>query len=119
MMTCLLFPLSMLQFEPGDNMSKEVVTEYEIQYTKKAEKFFEKHEEVREQYELSIQQLITGDNPEEIDVKRISGKRNEYFRIRLGSYRVVYAIINKKIVVINTLLAGPRGDIYKKMNGLK
>ena len=109
----------MLQSDPGDNMSKEVVTEYIIQYTKKAEKFFEKHEEVREQYELSIQQLITGENPEEIDVKRISGKRNEYFRIRLGSYRVVYAIINKKIVVISTLLAGPRGDIYKKMNGLK
>ena len=109
----------MLQSEPGDTMRKKVITEYEIQYTKKAEKFFEKHEEVREQYEQSIRQLVTGDNPGEIDVKRISGKRNEYFRIRLGSYRVVYAIINNIIVVINTLLAGPRGDVYKKMNGLK
>ena len=112
------FPLNMLQSDPGDKMSKKVITEYEIQYTKKAEKFFEKHEEIREQYEQSIRQLITGDNPGEIDVKRISGKRNEYFRIRLGSYRVVYAIINNIIVVINTLLAGPRGDVYKKMNGL-
>ena len=91
-------------------MSKKISTEYEIQYTKKAEKFFKKHEKVREQYELSIQRLITDDHPEEIDVKKISGKMNEYFRIRLGNYRVIYAVINKRIVVINTLLAGARGE---------
>ena len=96
-------------------MSKKISTEYEIQYTKKAEKFFKKHEKVREQYELSIQRLITDDHPEEIDVKKISGKMNEYFRIRLGNYRVIYAVINKRIVVINTLLAGAREDVYKKM----
>ncbi|WP_295358265.1 type II toxin-antitoxin system mRNA interferase toxin, RelE/StbE family [uncultured Succiniclasticum sp.] len=99
-------------------MSKKISIEYEIQYTKKAEKFFKKHEKVREQYELSIQRLITDDHPEEIDVKKISGKMNEYFRIRLGNYRVIYAVINKRIVVINTLLAGARGDVYKKMTNL-
>ena len=99
-------------------MGKKVSTEYEIQYTKKADKFLKKHEDVREQYELSIRRLITDDHPEEIDVKKISGKRNDYFRIRLGNYRVVYAVINKRIVVINTLLAGPRGDVYKKMTNL-
>lgn len=26
---------------------------------------------------------------------------------------------DKKIVVVNTILAGARGDIYKKMGGLK
>jgi mRNA interferase RelE/StbE len=102
----------------GDDMSKKISIEYEIQYTKKAEKFFKKHEKVREQYELSIQRLITDDHPEEIDVKKISGKMNEYFRIRLGNYRVIYAVINKRIVVINTLLAGERGDVYKKMTNL-
>ena len=99
-------------------MGKIISTEYEIQYTKKADKFLKKHEDVREQYELSIRRLITDDHPEEIDVKKISGKRNDYFRIRLGNYRVVYAVINKRIVVINTLLAGPRGDVYKKMTNL-
>lgn len=99
-------------------MSKKISTEYEIQYTKKAEKFFKKHEKIREQYELSIQRLITDDHSEEIDVKKISGKMNEYFRIRLGNYRVIYAVINKRIVVINTLLAGARGDVYKKMTNL-
>ena len=51
--------------------------------------------------------------------ERIKGKKNDYFRIRLGGWRVVYAVINRKIVVINTLLSGSQGDVYKKMDGLK
>ena len=92
---------------------------YEIQYTKAADKFLNAHEDVRKQYEDAIRELMIGDHPETVDVKRIRGKRNDYFRIRLGGVRVVHAIINGKIVVITTLLAGPRGDVYKKMGGLK
>ena len=92
---------------------------YEIQYTKAADKFLKTHEDVRTQYEDAIRELMVGDHPEKVDVKRIRGKHNDYFRIRLGGVRVVYAIINGKIVVITTLLAGPRGDVYKKMSGLK
>ena len=100
-------------------MSKRKQFEYVIQYTKVADKFFKTHEEVREQYEDAIKELLVGDHPEKVDVKRIKGKRNDYYRIRLGEYRVVYAIINEKIVVINTMLAGVRGDINKKMSGPK
>ena len=92
---------------------------YEIQDTKAADKFLKTHEEVREQYEDAIKELLVGNHPEKVDVKRIKGKRNDYYRIKLGEYRVVYAIINGKIVVINTMLAGVRGDVYKKMSGLK
>ena len=92
---------------------------YEIQYTKAAEKFFKEHENVREDYRKAIKELLTGEHPEAVDVKRIKGKKNDYFRIRLGSWRVIYTVINGKIVVISTLLAGARGDIYKKMDGIK
>ena len=92
---------------------------YEIQYTKAADKFFRLYEDIREQYESAIRELMTGDHPESIDVKRIKGKRNDYHRIRIGGYRVIYTIINGKIIVVNTLLAGPRGDVYKKMSGIK
>lgn len=92
---------------------------YEIQYTKAADKFFRTHEDVREEYKSAIEELLVGEHPEKVDVKRIKGKKNDYFRIRLGGWRVVYAVINGKIVVINTLLAGSRGDVYKKMDGLK
>lgn len=92
---------------------------YEIQYTKVAEKFLKSHEDVREQYEEAIRELLAGDHPEKVDVKSVKGKKNDYYRIRLGGYRVVYTIINGKIVVIKTILAGPRGDVYKKMSGIK
>jgi mRNA interferase RelE/StbE len=100
-------------------MEKKEGFYYEIQYTKAADKFLKDHEDVREQYEEAIKELLIGEHPEKVNVKRIKGKRNDYFRIRLGNYRVVYTIINGKIVVINTLLAGSRGDVYKKMSGLK
>ena len=92
---------------------------YDIRYTKVAEKFFKAHEDVRDQYEAAIRELLIGDHPEKVDIKKIKGKRNDYYRIRLGDYRVVYALINGTIVVVNTILAGARGDVYKKMDGMK
>ena len=103
----------------GLQMSKKRRFEYEIQYTKAADKFLKEHEEIRIEYEAAIKELLIGDHPEKIDIKRIKGKRNDYYRIRLGNCRVVYAIINGRIIVIKTLLAGSRGDVYKKMSGLK
>jgi len=100
-------------------MDKRARVSYEIQYTKAADKFLKTHEDVRTQYEDAIEELLIGDHPEKVDVKRIKGKRNDYYRIKLGGYRVVYAIINGRIIVISTLLAGVRGDVYKKMSGLK
>ncbi len=91
----------------------------EIQYTKAADKFFIRHEVIRDRYEEAIRALVTGDHPEQVDVKRIRGKHHAYYRIRIGGYRVVYTIVNNKIVVVCTLLAGPRGDVYKKMQGMK
>ena len=91
---------------------------YEIQYTKAADKFLNRHEEYRRQYEKAIRELLTGDHPEKTDVKRIRGKHNDYFRIRLGDVRIIYTIVQNKIIVVLTLLAGTRGDICKKMGGL-
>lgn len=100
-------------------MARDKSFTYEIQYTKAADKFFKEHEDIREDYKEALKELLVGEHPEKVDVKRIKGKKNDYYRIRLGSYRVIYTVINGKIVVISTLLAGARGDIYKKMDGLK
>lgn len=100
-------------------MVKDRCPLYEIYYTKAAEKFFCKHEDIRLQYKQALNELLTGDHPEKIDRRRIKGKRSDYYRIRLGNYRVIYTVINGKIIVINTLSAGSRGDVYKKMEGLK
>ena len=100
-------------------MGEKIMIQYVIQYTKAADKFLKDHESLRTQYENALRELIAGDHPETVDVKRIQGKRSTYYRIRLGNYRIVYTIIHNKIVVVCTLLAGPRGDVYKKMQGLK
>lgn len=55
-------------------MDKRKQFDYEIQYTKVADKFLKNHEEVREQYEAAIKEMLVGDHPEKIDVKRIKGK---------------------------------------------
>lgn len=100
-------------------MAKNSSFSYEIQYTKAADKFFKTHEDVRSEYKESLKELLVGDHPERVDVKRIKCKKNDYYRIKLGAYRVIYTVINGKVVVIMTILAGARGDIYKKMDGLK
>lgn len=99
-------------------MDRKLGFTYEIQYTEAANIFLKTHEDVRNQYEDSIRELLVGEHPEKVDVKRIKGKRNSYFRIQLGSYRVIYAVINEKIVVVNTIQAGPRNGVYKKMSNL-
>ena len=92
---------------------------YTIEYTKAAEKFMKTHEDVRQEYESAIEELLFGDHPEKVDVKKIVGKRNDYYRIRIRNWRITYAVINGVVVVIRTLLAGPRGDVYKKAGSLK
>ena len=96
--------------------NRKRISAYDIQYTKCSEKFFRKHEDVRKQYEASIKELLTGEHPEKIDVKRIKGKKNDYYRIRIGENRIIYTLIGGKIIVIMTIMAGPRGDIYKKFD---
>ena len=92
---------------------------FKIVYLKAADKFLKMHEDVREQYEKDITRLMTNDHPENVDVKRIRGKHTVYYRIRIGSYRIVYTLAAGKIIVISTVLAGNRGDVHKKMNCLK
>lgn len=45
--------------------------QYQIQYTKAADKFFFSHEDVRQQYEDAIRELLVGDHPESVNVKKI------------------------------------------------
>ena len=100
-------------------MAKNSSFTYEIQYTKAADKFFKTREAVRTEYKEALKELLVGEHPEKVDVKRIKGKKNDYYRIRLGACQVIYTVINGKVVVIKTILAGARGDVYKKMDGLK
>ena len=89
-----------------------------IFYAKSADKFFEAHRDIRERYESSLKELQKGEHPESIDIKLLQGKQGEYYRMRLGKWRVIFTI-DRNVIIVNTLEAGSRGDIYKKIGGLK
>jgi len=56
---------------------------------------------------------ILSENPRnsEMDIKKLHGRLGLY-RLRIGSYRVLYTIENKMLIIFIVTI-GPRGDVYK------
>ena len=80
---------------------------YKIVIEKPAMKFLQKQpQEQRERLLRAIQAL-----PKDGDIKAMSGHENLY-RLRVGSYRVIYTIEND-VLIVRVLTVGNRGDIYK------
>jgi mRNA interferase RelE/StbE len=53
------------------------------------------------------------DNPRPMGVKKLSGLgSNNIYRIRVGSYRVIYQIFDRELHIF-VITAGQRGDVYK------
>lgn len=82
---------------------------YELQYKKKAIKALA---QINEPYYSAILVAIDGltENPRPIGYKKLTG-RNGY-RIRVGSYRIIYDIFDTKLIV-EIVNLGSRGDIYE------
>ena len=80
---------------------------YQIVIDKPAMKFLQKQpHEQRERLLKAIYRL-----PELGDIKPMSGHEN-LFRLRVGTYRVIYTIENR-ILTVWVLNIGNRGDVYK------
>ena len=80
---------------------------YRIVIDKPALKFLQKQpQEQRERLLKAISGL-----PDLGDIKPLSGRTNLY-RLRVGTYRVIYAIEND-ILTVRVLTVGNRGDVYK------
>lgn len=88
------------------------MSEIDFRYSKKADKFFQKHIKVKEKFIQNIIQICRGD--QNVDVKPLKGYEN-LLRMRIGDYRVVYRIANGNIIIVDVILAGSRGEIYKKI----
>ena len=68
-------------------MEKREFFPYEIEYKKPAEKFFRKHEDVRQEYINLLWELYCGEHPERVDIKTIRGKKGLYYRLKLGGLK--------------------------------
>lgn len=86
--------------------------EIEYRYTKQVFKFFIKHQEVENKFKENIKAVLRGDN--NIDIKMLKGMK-DIMRMRIQDYRVIYKIENGDIVIIDVVMAGNRGEIYKKL----
>ena len=78
-----------------------------------SEKHFRKLDASLRKRLLKELQKTTGfDHPiEHPQVRALAGDLKDYFRLRIGSYRVIFAVLNEKkiIAVVNIV---PRGDAY-------
>ena len=80
---------------------------YQIIYEKAAVKFLRKQPPAQQRRLIvAIHKL-----PEEGDIKPMAGHQGEY-RLRVGSYRVIYALENN-VLIVRVLTIGNRGDVYK------
>lgn len=53
-------------------------------------------------------------NPRPYGCKKLKGKKYEYFRIRVGNYRVIYTI-KDEILLIIVVRVGHRKEIYQSL----
>ncbi len=44
--------------------------------------------------------------------KKLKGYQGEFYRLRIGQFRVIYEILDEKVIVI-IIRIKPRGDVYK------
>ncbi|TJY42454.1 type II toxin-antitoxin system RelE/ParE family toxin [Cohnella pontilimi] len=85
---------------------------YEIRFHKDAYKYLQKQDSIARNRIIDHLKILS-ENPRhpELDIKRMQGLDNQY-RLRIGSYRVVFSIIDHELVII-VIKIGSRGDVYK------
>ena len=87
---------------------------WEIRLSSTAEKYYIKLPlTVRKRAQEELEELGSYNNPvEHPNVKPLTGDLRGFYRLRIGDYRIVFAIIRetKTIAVVNF---APRGDAYK------
>lgn len=80
---------------------------YKIIIEKRAEKFIKKQPYNQQKRILKSINIL----PDSGDIKKLKGQHN-YFRLRVGDYRIIYTLKNDILTVIVTN-ADNRGQIYK------
>lgn len=54
------------------------------------------------------------ENPFPIKHKKLKGKLQKYSRVRVGQYRIIYQVLNERIVII-IIRIGLRKDVYRNL----
>lgn len=85
---------------------------YSVEFYNDALKYLQRLDKpTRSRIVHALQILSEDPYHSELDIKRMKGTTEEY-RLRVGSYRVVYTIEDGKLLIY-VIKIGPRGDVYK------
>jgi len=91
----------------------------EITYLKRADKFFSKNsdtlskEKSNELIIKAVRKIVLNENTN-IDLKKLKGELQSYYRIRQGKFRILFELNNNQIIIsaiVNDI--DFRGDVYK------
>jgi mRNA interferase RelE/StbE len=87
---------------------------WQVRLSSTAEKYYTRlATTTRERIRKELDGLSVLENPLEYQsVKRLAGDLKGFYRLRVGKYRIVFAILEEThtIAVVNM---APRGDVYK------
>jgi mRNA interferase RelE/StbE len=85
---------------------------YEIELSSDSEKYLYKLDKpTRTRIIDNLNILSQNPRDPELDIKKMQGRINLY-RLRVGSYRVLYKIEDNKLLIY-VVRVGSRGDVYK------
>lgn len=85
---------------------------YVVKFYKEAIKNIQKLDKPTRNRVLDQINLLAQDpRNRDLDSKKMQGTKNQ-FRLRLGSYRIIYSILHDKLIII-IIRVGSRGDVYK------
>lgn len=83
---------------------------YRLLYTPSAQKQLRKlPRQVQQQIEKGVEALCVNPFAPELDIKKLRGQ--EYLRLRIGKYRVIYALLNN-VLTIKIIAVGHRREVY-------
>ena len=87
---------------------------WRVKLSTRAEKYYKKlDKKMRARAKQALEELSAFENPiEHQDVKPLTGELKGFYRLRIGGFRIVFALLfdSRIIAVVNF---APRGDAYK------
>lgn len=87
-------------------------SKYKVLFSNDAEKALLKLDIVVAKRIINALELLSSNPFESPNTKKMKGKEGNYYRLRVGNYRIIYEIKNEQLMIYIVRL-GPRGDIYK------
>lgn len=85
---------------------------YKLEFSSEAKKYLKKLDKPTARRILEAVESLKSTPRQHLSIKKMQGYDAEVYRLRIGNYRVIYEIVDDKLIIIIVRIR-PRGDIYK------